>query len=276
MSWVKKVSSKLLLQGEDLEVIVAEEGFISKKILVVTSKRCIWLVKKSWGRLEEVSDKEWRQIIKVHFKESLFSSNLKIKFYARDQIHPFPQEEDQNVRQEYAEIIIKQINILNNMTKDILDFAKGKTTILPVKHAVDKLLDDFTKVFKPDVEKKGFKFESACNAQAMIYIDPEKITRVFMNIMKNAIEAMDEGGKFSITANQVNGEIEFLLSDTGEGIPAEIRDKLFDSFVTSGKKGGTGLGLAIVKKLIDQHKGRIEVDSEPGKGTTFKIYFKRL
>lgn len=186
------------------------------------------------------------------------------------------EEEDQNVRQEYAEIIIKQINILNNMTKDILDFAKGKTTILPVKHAVDKLLDDFTKVFKPDVEKKGFKFESACNAQAMIYIDPEKITRVFMNIMKNAIEAMDEGGKFSITANQINGEIEFLLSDTGEGIPAEIRDKLFDSFVTSGKKGGTGLGLAIVKKLIDQHKGRIEVDSEPGKGTTFKIYFKRL
>ncbi|MCD4652392.1 hypothetical protein K8T06_00475 [bacterium] len=100
MSWVKKVSSKLLLQGEDLEVIVAEEGFISKKILVVTSKRCIWLVKKSWGRLEEVSDKEWRQIIKEHFKESLFSSNLKIKFYARDQIHPFPQEEDQNVKPE--------------------------------------------------------------------------------------------------------------------------------------------------------------------------------
>jgi signal transduction histidine kinase len=186
------------------------------------------------------------------------------------------EEEDQNVRQEYAEIIIKQIQILNNMTKDILDFAKGKTTILPVKHAVDKLLDDFTKVFKPDVEKKGFKFESACNAQAMIYIDPEKITRVFMNIMKNAVEAMDSGGKFSITANQINGEIEFLLSDTGKGIPAEIRDKLFDSFVTSGKKGGTGLGLAIVKKLIDQHKGRIEVDSEPGKGTTFKIYFKRL
>lgn len=186
------------------------------------------------------------------------------------------EEEDQNVRQEYAEIIINQIKILNNMTKDILDFAKGKTTILPVKHAVDKLLDDFTKVFKPDVEKKGFKFESACNAQAMIYIDPEKITRVFMNIMKNAIEAMGEGGKFSITANQINSEIEFLLSDTGEGIPAEIRDKLFDSFVTSGKKGGTGLGLAIVKKLIDQHKGRIEVDSEPGKGTTFKIYFKRL
>jgi signal transduction histidine kinase len=51
---------------------------------------------------------------------------------------------------------------------------------------------------------------------------------------------------------------------------------LFDSFVTSGKEGGTGLGLAIVKKMIDQHKGKIEVDSEPGKGTTFKLYFKKI
>jgi signal transduction histidine kinase len=110
----------------------------------------------------------------------------------------------------------------------------------------------------------------------MIYIDPEKISRVFMNIMKNALEAMDKGGKFSIVADQEGDYIVFKLSDTGKGIPPEIRDRLFDSFVTSGKEGGTGLGLAIVKKMIDQHKGKIEVDSEPGKGTTFKLYFKKI
>jgi signal transduction histidine kinase len=110
----------------------------------------------------------------------------------------------------------------------------------------------------------------------MVYIDPEKVSRVFMNIMKNALEAMDPGGTFSLIANSVDGEVEFLLSDTGKGIPAEIKDRLFDSFVTSGKKEGTGLGLAIVKKIIEQHDGKIEVESEPGKGTTFKIYFKKL
>ena len=59
-------------------------------------------------------------------------------------------------------------------------------------------------------------------------------------------------------------------------IPPEIKDRLFDSFVTSGKEGGTGLGLAIVKELVDQHKGKIEVDSVPNEGTTFKIYLKKL
>ena len=186
------------------------------------------------------------------------------------------EEEDAELRAEYADIIIEQIKLLNNMTKDILDFAKGKTNILPVKYPVDKLINNFKKVFADDIRKRGYDFEAVCNAQANIYVDPEKITRVFMNIMKNALEAMDKGGKFSIIANQLNGDIEFLLSDTGQGIPAEIKDKLFESFVTSGKEGGTGLGLAIVKKLVEEHNGRIEVESEPGKGTTFKLYFKKI
>ncbi|MGD9899746.1 MAG: ATP-binding protein, partial [Calditrichaceae bacterium] len=185
-------------------------------------------------------------------------------------------ENGPEVRKEYAEIVIQQIKSLNNMTTDVLDFAKGKTTILPVKCAVNKLLDEFVRVFAEDVKKKGYQFQSECKTASMIYVDTEKISRVFMNIMKNAIEAMEPGGTFSIVADELNGEVRFSLSDTGKGIPVEIQDKLFDSFVTSGKEGGTGLGLAIVKKMIDQHHGRIEVESEPGRGTTFNIYLKRL
>jgi signal transduction histidine kinase len=109
----------------------------------------------------------------------------------------------------------------------------------------------------------------------MIYVDHDKIFRVFMNIMKNSLEAMSPGGVFSIIANDNGDMVEFLLSDSGKGIPVEIRGKLFESFVTSGKKEGTGLGLAIVKKVIDDHGGRIEVESETGVGTTFKIYINK-
>lgn len=186
------------------------------------------------------------------------------------------EEDDPELRAEYSEIIINQIKTLTNMTTDILDFAKGKTSILPVKYPVDKIIDNFRKFFEMDVRKRGFEFEVACHTQSMIYVDPEKINRVFMNIMKNALEAMEKGGKFSLIADESNGEIVFHLSDTGKGIPAEIKDRLFESFVTSGKEGGTGLGLAIVKNIIDQHKGRIEVESSPGQGTTFKIILKRL
>ncbi len=186
------------------------------------------------------------------------------------------EEGEQETREEYAEIINEQIKILTNMTTDVLDFAKGKTTILPVKYPVDKLVKDFAKFFEDDTKRKGFNFEWAVNVSSMIYIDHEKINRVFMNIMKNALEAMKKGGTFSITAEEQNGKILFSLKDTGKGIPEDIRDKLFDSFVTSGKKGGTGLGLAIVKKVVEEHKGKIEVESEPGVGTTFKLYFPKV
>ncbi|HED11971.1 MAG TPA: GAF domain-containing sensor histidine kinase [Caldithrix abyssi] len=186
------------------------------------------------------------------------------------------EEEDAEARREYADIVIQQIKFLTNMTTDVLDFAKGKSSVLPVKCAVNKILDDFEKFFKDDVVKKGYEFHTECNVASMIYVDPEKIQRIFMNIMKNALEAMPPGGRFSITAGQEGDAVVFALTDNGSGIPPEIQDKLFDSFVTSGKKGGTGLGLAIVKKLIEEQKGRIEVESRVNEGTSFKIYFPKL
>ncbi len=186
------------------------------------------------------------------------------------------EEDDQEMRDEFAGIVIDQVNTLTSMIKDVLDFAKGKTSILPIKYPVDKIISQFSKLYEDGIKKKGFEYEASCDTASMVYVDPEKMGRVFMNIMKNALEAMPAGGKFSIRASEENGNILFSLSDTGSGIPEEIRDRLFDSFVTSGKEGGTGLGLAIVKKVIDQHKGRIEVESEKNKGTTFNIYLKKL
>ena len=186
------------------------------------------------------------------------------------------EEDDQENRTEFAEIINQQIKTLTNMTTDVLDFAKGKSNVLLRKYPVDKLVKEFVRFFENDVKNRGYKFEWNVDVTAMIYVDTDKLKRVFMNIMKNALEAMKKGGVFKLQASEVNGEVEFLLSDSGTGIPDEIKDRLFDSFVTSGKEGGTGLGLAIAKKVVEEHKGRIEVESEMGKGTTFKIYIPKL
>jgi len=103
--------------------------------------------------------------------------------------------------------------------------------------------------------------------------DEAKILRVVHNLARNAVEAMaDKGGKFTIKVTRDKEEDAVLItfSDTGPGIPKDIEHRLFQSFVTSGKKGGTGLGLAIVKKIAEEHGGTITVHST-SKGATFKL-----
>ena len=100
--------------------------------------------------------------------------------------------------------------------------------------------------------------------------DPEEMTQVITNVIRNAIEAMPEGGTLSIETAPHQEGIEVRVKDTGSGISKENLDKIFEPLFTT-KTKGTGLGMAIVKKIIDRHKGTISINSEPGKGTAVTI-----
>ena len=91
-----------------------------------------------------------------------------------------------------------------------------------------------------------------------------------MNTILNAVQAMPEGGKLTITAGRRDNFLEVKVTDTGVGIPEETLGKIFDPLFTT-KAKGIGLGLAVCKSVIDRHQGHIEVESEVGKGTTFTI-----
>jgi signal transduction histidine kinase len=98
------------------------------------------------------------------------------------------------------------------------------------------------------------------------------MVRVFYNIASNARDAMPQGGSLTVVTEPSNGFVKIEFTDSGSGMPEEVKRKIFEPFMTYGKKHGTGLGMAIVKKVIDDHKGRIEIDSELGKGTTIRIF----
>ncbi|RMF55850.1 MAG: GAF domain-containing protein [Calditrichaeota bacterium] len=181
------------------------------------------------------------------------------------------EESDENSREEYADIIRSEINAMMNMITEVLDFAKGKTSILPRKVNVVDIL----KQFKPRLEqictKHNTQLTMDVKSRQLVYVDVEKINRVFYNITKNAMEAMGEGGSFTFKVYDEEDGVVFQFTDTGPGIPQEIQNRLFETFVTSGKESGTGLGLAIVKKIVDEHNGSIEIDSAPNQGATFRI-----
>jgi signal transduction histidine kinase len=104
----------------------------------------------------------------------------------------------------------------------------------------------------------------------MIVVDGSKMERVFSNLIKNAIEAMPEGGTLEIVSRQNENNIEFVFADTGSGIPQELVSKLFAPLVTT-KAQGMGFGLAICKRFIEAHGGEISVKSIINKGTTFTL-----
>ncbi len=101
----------------------------------------------------------------------------------------------------------------------------------------------------------------------------DELNQVWTNLIHNAIQAMNSHGTLTISIGQANNEAIITVADTGSGIPESIREKIFDPFFTTKRVGeGSGLGLGIVKRIIDKHKGRIEVKSEVGVGTEFSVF----
>ncbi len=175
-------------------------------------------------------------------------------------------------RKEFAGIIRDEIKSTMNMITEVLDFAKGKTSILPRKSSVKNILERYKPRAQQMCQKNQTRLKWDVQSSQLLHVDLDKLNRVFYNLTKNALEAMGSGGEFTVKIWDEDDQVVFQFSDAGPGIPEELRAHLFDSFVTSGKESGTGLGLAIVQKIVREHKGRIEVESQPGQGATFRIY----
>ena len=116
------------------------------------------------------------------------------------------------------------------------------------------------------------KPELALSDRGVAHFDEEKMQRVFHNLARNAAEAIgDQGGVCRLEVDRSeSGDLVLTFADDGPGVSEEIRERLFESFTTHGKKGGTGLGLAIVQSIVEDHGGSVKVDSEPGR-TAFSI-----
>ena len=167
--------------------------------------------------------------------------------------------------------MVNQVDRFINMTQEVLDFSRGISSVnIQPLNVPDLMLDAFAFLEK-NLERHSIVLKTHVKFNDRIYADQEKLTRVFHNIINNAIDAMPEGGALTVNVFRQAHHLVIEFSDTGVGIPEHIRHMIFQPFVTHGKKHGTGLGMAIVKKIMDDHQGTVEVDSEPGRGTTIRL-----
>ena len=121
--------------------------------------------------------------------------------------------------------------------------------------------------------KQGIEVVKNFENVPLINCYPDELVQVWINFISNSIQAMDNNGTLTIDVKNLEKQIQVSISDTGHGIPEEIRTKIFEPFFTTKKAGeGTGIGLDIVKKILEKHDAIMELESEVGKGTTFTVF----
>jgi signal transduction histidine kinase/putative methionine-R-sulfoxide reductase with GAF domain len=177
--------------------------------------------------------------------------------------------DDATQRDKYVEQIQRQFDLMAGMTREVLAFARGDTDLVIRRVYVNRFAEELSTQLGAAVQGRGIDFEVEARYDAIAYFDEQKLMRVFHNLTSNAIDAMPDGGHLRVVIDREGDELVWTFQDTGQGIPEQVRGRLFELFAT-GRKGGTGLGLAIVKKILDDHHGTIRPDTGPS-GTTFVI-----
>ena len=171
---------------------------------------------------------------------------------------------------EFVEILIKEVNRLDAVIVGFLDFAKPKLPKLKLSNINDIILS-VLKLTEHQMTKARISLKTHLeDSLPSVYVDPEQIKQVFLNLIINAIQAMPDGGRMEVKSHRNSSKIVCTFSDTGIGISNEQQNDLFTPFYTS-KKNGTGLGLAIVYRILEGHKGEIKFTSEKNKGACFTI-----
>ncbi len=191
--------------------------------------------------------------------------------------HLMAEEDNPDERRQSASSILKQIEMINQMTREILLFARGEQSLLVRRVQMVTFLDEISELLQEEFAGYGIELTIEREYLGPVRMDETKMRRVVFNLARNAREAMPEGGRFvfQVAHDPDSDEILYRFCDTGDGVPDDVRDKLFSSFVTSGKQDGTGLGLAIVKRIVEEHGGRISYESQRNIGTTFTIRIPR-
>jgi len=181
--------------------------------------------------------------------------------------------EDPQARDASLETVEAEAQRLERLVGDILDLAKLDTkrfTVTTEEVDMARLLDQAFERYRDEAQRRAIDYRQDVRDRPVIVSDGDRVLQVVGNLLSNAFHATPDGGRISLALAQQNGTVHVAVEDNGPGIPVAARERLFRPFV-SNTGGGTGLGLAIAKELSVALGGRIELESEVGKGSRFEL-----
>ncbi|MBI4353122.1 MAG: PAS domain-containing protein [Candidatus Omnitrophica bacterium] len=188
--------------------------------------------------------------------------------------------EDAQNRMNFLGVIEEQSKKLCLLIEDLLLLSKYESAREALKKEpldLGKMLEGVLELFQKDLRARGLRAALSVSPESLrVEADPASLERALRNLVDNAIKYNREGGEVRVEASRAGEGVEICVSDAGIGIPPADLPRIFERFYRVDKSrsrelGGTGLGLSIVKHIVERHSGKIEVSSEPGKGTTFTI-----
>jgi signal transduction histidine kinase len=172
----------------------------------------------------------------------------------------------------HLEVVTEEVERLNKIVVDFLFAVRPMDAHLELRD-LNGILRDMVKFVEVETAQGDVKLNvELAEGLPKLLLDEKYIKQAVLNLVKNALGAMPEGGVLTIRTERKGDYVRLQVTDTGIGIPPEYLDKIFEPYFTT-KEFGSGLGLTIVYKIVKEHQGEITVDSEPGKGTTFTIKF---
>ena len=170
-------------------------------------------------------------------------------------------------------VMAAEVRRLEALLADLLDFYLPKSNAF-VSVDLRKILEEIQALIGEECKKKGINLDFEVGESSLfVRGDAQRLKQVFLNLVKNGIEAMEEGGNMAIRATVSGRRVEVTVSDSGSGIPEKNRERIFSPFFTT-KSYGTGLGLSVSRRIIEEHEGSsLSVSSAEGRGTTFTVIF---